>query len=135
MSGEITITSNMSISGTEANSNENVKFARTSPATFRADMVGRKGPSPGQITAVSTGQGTTVDLSQLTNPRFFQLLNYDPVNFVELGVEVAAVFHALIKVGPGKSYANELAPGLIAANLRILADTASCEVVFNCFEL
>ena len=102
--------------------------------TFTKSLTGSDGPTPGSFDAVSTGQGTTVDLSELTTPGVFFIKNRDSTNFVELGVEVSSTFHALLRVGPGEHWGGEFAAGLTVANLRVKADTATCNVEIQDFE-
>ena len=134
MAGEVTIQSNITIRGTAAAGNLNVQYGRTLPSSHTGDMLSNKGPSPGYMKAQAIALGTAVPLSSLASPGYYRIINYDSVNFVELGLEVSAAFQALEIIRPGNSYVGELSPNIVVANLRVRADTADCDISFECWD-
>jgi hypothetical protein len=72
--------------------------------TFRADVTGSKGPTPGS-TLIATS-GTDVDFTQLTTPGLVRLTNLSADNYVEYGVREPATgaFYPLGEILPGESY-------------------------------
>lgn len=80
------------------------------PGAFTADVTGTKGPSPGAITALSTG--SDVDLSQLTTPGLCRIMNLDDEVVIEYGISDGSVFHPLGEVLPGESYVLRLSRNL-----------------------
>jgi len=117
------------------------------PTSFRADMTGVLGPTPGAF--VATVLGTDVDLSTLTTPGFCRISNQDATNYVTVGLwdPEGTDFFPIFEVWPGESYVMRLArdiqeeyetgTGTTGANtnrLRIKADTASCNVLVEAFE-
>ncbi len=117
------------------------------PTSFKADMTGSKGPSPGALTA--TVDGIDVDFSELTTPGMCRIQNLDPDNFVEYGIwdPEGSTFYPLGELLPGESYPLRLSrnlqeefmtgtgtTGADTNRLRIKADTASCDVVVEAFE-
>lgn len=100
------------------------------PTGFEADQDTAGGPTPGYITATTTG--TTVDLSELTTAAMCMIQNVDPTNFVEVGVYSGGTFYPLAEILPGEMYPLRLSRNLAA--LRIKADTASCGCIVEAFE-
>ena len=120
---------------------------RSNPTAFRADVATAKGPSPGAFTAST--DGTSVDLTALTQPALCRIQNIDATNFVEVGIwdTEAALFFPLMELLPGESYVIRLSrnieeeyvgtgTGTSAATnrLRIKANTAACIVLVEAFE-
>lgn len=79
--------------------------------SYRADLEGQRGPSPGLVSA--TLIGVAVDLSKLTTPGFCKLFNQgsgdqttDQTCYVEVGIydQTAAVnrFYPLLELYPGE---------------------------------
>ncbi len=119
------------------------------PTTFRGDVTGRKGPSPGAITA--TIAGTDVDFSELSTPGYARIQNQDLTNTVDVGIwdPETGVFYPMLELLPGESYPLRLsrilageygtdpAVGSTGPNtnrLRIRANVASCVVLVEAFE-
>lgn len=113
------------------------------PTSFRADVTGTKGPTPGSI-AVSTA-GTDVDLSELSTPGLCRLRNLDSANYVTWGIYDGAYFFPLGEILAGESYVIRLSrvlgsesPGTAGTGagnrLRVMADTADCVVAVEAFE-
>lgn len=115
------------------------------PTAFQADVAGAKGPTPGAITASTSG--TNVDLSQLTQPGLCRIMNLDETNRVEVGVHDGLLFHPLLELLPGESYVVRLSrnvgeeedmPGTGTTGdvnaLCVRANTAACVVLVEAFE-
>lgn len=85
---------------------------RTPATSFRADVAGAKGPSPGAITVSATG--TDVDFSELTSPSLCYIKNLDEASYVDIGPRDpdSGVFHPFLKLLPGESVALRLAHNL-----------------------
>ena len=123
------------------------KQYRSTPSSFRADVSGSGGPTPGAI-LVSTA-GTDVDLTQLTSPGLCRIQNTDDVNYVEVGVwnPDQSEFYPLLSLLPGESYVVRLSPsinkeysgvgtGTTGENntLRIKATNQPCLVIVEAFD-
>lgn len=120
---------------------------RSYPTSYQSDVSGSKGPTPGAITA--TIDGNNIDLSELTTPGWCEIRNLDQTNFIEVGLwdESVGEFHPFIEVGPeehqiikisrnfGESYA-VTGTGTVDSDIemRVRANTASCEVYIGAFE-
>ena len=114
------------------------------PTSFRVDVTGKKGPTPGAMSA--SVDGTDVDLSELVTPTICVIRNLDATNFVEVGVWDGTEFYPLMEIGPGEHYPFKLSRNLgnsygtgtatvdTTHNLRIKADTAACNVYVGAFE-
>src|SRR5690606_41298555 len=81
---------------------------RSFPTAYRADVAGKKGPTPGAVTARTTGTG--VNLSELGTPGFCHLENLDRTNFVTVGVYDGAPFLPLLELGPGEFTVGKRSP-------------------------
>lgn len=133
MSNEATIHTSLQIS----NSTSGFKY-RSYPTGYNDDVTGSKGPTPGAI-ACSTG-GTDVDLSELTTPGWCRIENLDPTNYITVGIWDGLTFHEFGEVGPNEFWVIKLsrlvgdAVGTDYGNLRIKADTATCNVLVEAFE-
>jgi hypothetical protein len=57
---------------------------RSNIGTFRANVLGTLGPTPGGI--VATAAGNDVSFGSLVTPALIVLENYDPVNYFEFGI-------------------------------------------------
>lgn len=121
---------------------------RGQPTAFKADVTGRKGPLPGTFEA--TTEGTDLDLSQLVSPSLYRIMNLDEDNYVTLGIYDAAnaLFHPLHDLLPGETYVGRFSRHLgiefagtgtgtsgVLNTVRIKANTASCNVLVEAFEL
>lgn len=110
------------------------------PSSFRADVTGAKGPTPGAIDV--TTAGVEVDLTELSTPGFCRLMNQDDTNYVRYGIlDIdGATFHELGELGPGESYVLKLSRligktvGTADEGLFLKADTATCVVLVEAFE-
>lgn len=106
MASEATIQSGLNIRKT---SGSLTQIDYRSPATtFRVDVSGTKGPTPGALT-IPTG-GKTISLQELTTPGLVCIHNLDATNYIVVGIwDVGLnVFYPLIEVGPGESYTLKL---------------------------
>lgn len=141
MANEATLNYNLSIR------NGNL-FYRSGQTTFRIDVDGAKGPSPGALTVSLLG--TDVDLSELSTPGLCIIRNLDDTNFVEVGIYDGQEFYPLMEVLPGESYPLRLSRFLGTSigssesgtgtydfgtyRLRIKAVGAPCDVSVEAFE-
>jgi hypothetical protein len=115
--------------------------------TFRFDVTGQNGPSPGAVTA--TTAGTDVDLSQLTTFGKCVIKNLDPVNYVEVGIwdPETLKFYPFAELAPGEPLLVTLSRNFgveyedtgtgtspATNRLRIKANTASCNVQVLAYE-
>lgn len=115
--------------------------------TFRADVTGSKGPTPGAKTVTPTG--TDIDFSELTTPGLCRISNLDPTNFVTYGIwdPETTKFYPMGEILPGEFYVLRLSrvlgseydattgtAGPITNTLQFRADTADCDVVVEAFE-
>lgn len=137
MANEATINIGMSL-------NKNNLNFKSNPVTFRANLSGTKGPTPGAFTASLAG--TDVDLSELTQPGLIRIQNLDPTNFVEWGIYDGAEFIPVGELLPGEFYIFRMSrrftnsygtgTGTIDSGntLRFKADTAPVNVVVEAFE-
>jgi len=121
---------------------------RSHPTDFTVDVSGEKGPTPGAITALTTG--TQVDLSELTTPGLCRIYNLDDTNFVTVGIFDVGTneFYPLMEVGPGEFYVLKLSRFIESSletgtgsgttdsgnKLMIKADDASVNVDVSAFE-
>lgn len=116
-------------------------------ASYRADMAGSKGPTPGAFTV--TTDGTDVDLSELITPGFCFLKNLDATNFVEYGIWEPATskFYPLGVLRPGRAFVLEFSPNLFEEyegtgtgtsaptnTFRMKANGAPCNVAVEAYE-
>jgi hypothetical protein len=86
------------------------------------------GGGPGVITAVTTGDGTTVNLSTMTNPGVAYFRNLDATNFVLIGTAGTTGVGYLAKLKAGEEMAIRLNNAMTSDILYVKADTASCKV-------
>lgn len=103
MPNEVTVRSSIQITSTELN--------WRSPFTeqFRADMTGRRAPSPGGL--VVTPAGVDVDLSEISSPSLYEIANLDDPttgNLITMGIWDGTEFYPLLEVLPGESYTGRL---------------------------
>jgi hypothetical protein len=119
---------------------------QSQPSSFRADVAGTKGPTPGAIAVAIAG--TDVAFSELTTPALCRLQNLDETNFVEYGIWDGIQFYPLGELLPGESYVIRLSrnlteeygtgtgtTGAAANTFRLKADTAACVVLVEAFEV
>ena len=141
MANEITVHSSFDIN------NGSLQF-RGLPSSFTASMVGKKGPTPGAITVLTTG--TDVDLSQLTTPGMCQLTNLDTINVIEYGIwdPETTKYYPLGELLPGESYGIRLSRNLQweyagvgtgttgpeTNKLRLRSSNTTCNAVVSAFE-
>lgn len=106
MADEIQVQSSLTIKA------DNVQYVGR-PASFRADMTGRAGPTPGAV-LISTA-GTEVSLTALTTPGFVQFTNQDDTNYVEVGIREPATgyFYPFIELLPGESFVMRFSRNLL----------------------
>lgn len=121
---------------------------RSNPTVFLADVTGTKGPTPGAI-ACAVAPGTDVDLSELTTPGFCVLHNLDSTNYVTYGIwdpeggkfyplgELLAGEFTVVRLSRNIQEEYGTGTGTTGADtnrLRIVADTAACNVFVGAFE-
>ena len=130
MSNEFTIGASVSVT------NGNLKFVSPS-VSYRANQTTANGPAPGAVTATTTG--VNVSLSQLTLPGVTYVTNTDPTNYVTVGLYDGTTFRPMLELLPGDSQVFRLSRTVLTANtgadvIRLVANTASVVVQFNCFD-
>ena len=138
MADEIVVTGNLRIA------KGNLLYI-SQPTSFRADMDGEKGPTPGQITALTTG--TVINLSQLSTPGLARIMNLDDTNYVTIGVSDGSDFFPVLEMLPGETFPVRLSryvnlefdqtgTGTSADVNRLvaIANTAACEILIEAFD-
>lgn len=142
MANEATIQSSLTIT------KGNLSY-QSKPTSFRADVSGTKGPTPGALT-VST-VGTDVSFAQLTTPALCRISNLDTTNYLTYGIwdSQTDTFYPLGEVLPGESYILRLSrdlaeeygtgpgtgtTGLATNNLRLRAYNQPLVAVVEAFE-
>lgn len=115
---------------------------------FNADMDAASpgGPSPGQITALTTG--TDIDISEVGGGGLCRIKNLDPTNYVTIGIKEPATgfFYPIWEIKPGEAYPVRLSRHILqeytgtgtgtgpATNtLHAKADTAACKIIVEAF--
>ena len=93
---------------------DNLKY-RSHPTGFRADVTGRKGPTPGAVAV--TLLGVNIDLSQLTTPGLCVIKNLaadDTTDYVTVGIydTSAGRYYPVVELLPGEMYAYRLSRNL-----------------------
>lgn len=86
------------------------------------------GGGPGVVTAVTSGSGTTVDLSAMTNPGWAYFRNLDATNFVLIGTAGSTGVGYLAKLKAGEECTLRLNTAMTGDIVYVKADTASCKV-------
>lgn len=119
---------------------------RSFPDSFRADVTGTKGPTPGALTV--TTDGKIVSLAELGTPGLCIIRNLDDTNYVEYGVYDGFEFYPLGEVLPGEHYIIRLSRNFSESylgtslgtdpagttSLMVKANTASCVVSVEAYE-
>lgn len=120
---------------------------QTQPNSFRADVSGLGGPTPGTISVPTAG--VDVDFSKLTTPGLCRIQNLDTTNYITYGIwdPNGYIFYPLGEVLPGESYVIRLSriiqSELVGTGygtdtdvnrLRIIANTAACMVLIEAFD-
>ena len=95
---------------------DNLKY-KPPVSSFRIDVDGSKGPTPGALTITTAGE--QVLFSELTTPGLCRIINYDGENYIEYGIQDPATsqFYPLGEVGPGEEYVIKLSRNLRQAYL------------------
>lgn len=106
-------------------------------STMRANQSVTGGPSPGSLSV--TTSGVTVSLAQLTLGGIVQIVNLDPTNYVTWGLLDGGIFRPMGELLPGEFAVFRLSRSVLTANtaadvIRLVANTATCNVLFNCFD-
>lgn len=96
-------------------------------STTVINQTGTGGGVPGQVSAITTGQGTSVSTAGLTTPGWIKMTNVDPTNKVEWGPLVAGTLHVIGEMKPGESVLFRL-KSTAALNLRALVATCLVQV-------
>lgn len=109
----------------------------TLPVSYNANQTTANGPTPGMVTA--TTSGVTVSLAQLTTPGFLMIQNTDATNYVQYGLYISSTFYPLGELLPGEVNVLRLARDILTANtgaavLRLKSNTASCLVLVQAFD-
>ncbi len=122
-------------------------YYQSLPSSFRADVDGSGGPTPGAFTA--TTAGTDVDLSALSNPGLCRIQNLSDTYYVEVGVWNAdqSEFYPMLRLLPAESFIVRLSPlvnqeysGVGTGTtgelntLRVKAESQPCLVLVEAFE-
>lgn len=116
-------------------------YYQSAQTGFKADVAGTNGPTPGTVTAATTG--TTVGLSQLTGfGGLCFLANLDATNYVTYGVYAGSTFYPLGKLLAGESVVLRLADGVQygatgtahTQDLRLVANAAPVVVRVEAFD-
>lgn len=115
MANEITVTGSLKLT------NGNDSLSKT--FSFNADQSAVGGPSPGTLSIGTTHEA--VATTDVTNKGWAFFKNLDTVNFVDIGVDVAATFYPVLRLEPGESTVVRLSP---AVALYAKADTAACRL-------
>src|SRR5262245_7127288 len=80
------------------------------PGTFRGDMDGSIGPTPGAL--VVTTAGVDISLSVISgaglDPGYGFVANYDTTNYIKVGISDGSRFFSMLEVGPGEQYVYKL---------------------------
>lgn len=124
--------------------NGDFQYRPMGPTAYFADVMGKKGPTPGAISVSTTG--TDVSLSQLTQPGLVVVQNLDLTNYVFGGIYDGVSFFPLFEVLPGEVYvwrfyrflgSEWIGTGTPADvnTFRLRADTAACNVFVGAFEV
>ena len=150
MSNEATIRTSLQIRKTNTAGDLVLMDYQGRPTDFQCSVAGAKGPTPGAVTV--SIMGTAIDLSQLTVPGLCRIMNEDPTNFVEYGINENTTnkFYPLGEIGPGESYILKLSrwlgrewaePGTGTGTalgsdnkLMMRANAAACNVLVEAFE-
>lgn len=115
MADEATIRASLTIRKLSSDGTIVVLDHQSRPSAFTVDVTGAKGPSPGAVTARTTG--TVVSFGELTIPSLCTIksLDDDEGNYVEYGIYdlQTDVFYPLGEVGPGESYVLKLSRNLL----------------------
>ena len=125
MANEISVSA-----GVEVN-NGNLIF-RPGVTRFNVTQTTAAGPTPGSMTIPTTANGTAVSLAQLTTPGWIEITNLDTTNYIEIGTWDGATFHIIAECLAGEKMVFRASRSL--STMRIMANTASCEVVINAFD-
>jgi hypothetical protein len=89
----------ISVSYTFNVNNNNLKYFSTE--SFNADQSAAGGPSNG-VQAIGISH-EAIGITDITNLGYAKFKNLDQANFVEIGIDVAAVFYPFIKLLPGET--------------------------------
>jgi hypothetical protein len=123
------------------------KLYQSQPTTFKADLIGNLGHSPGRVLA--TKAGVDIDLSKLVDPGLCWIQNLDTVNYVTVGRWDATTgkFYPVMKILPQEFYIIRLADdvteeyegtgtgtGSDTTTLRVKAANAPCYVEIEAFD-
>lgn len=103
MANEATISSGLNIRKGNLN-------YQSQPMSFRANVSGTKGPTPGALEV--TTSGTNVDFSELTTPALCRIMNLSATYLVEWGIHDGSLFHPVGEVLPGETYVIRLSRNL-----------------------
>lgn len=97
MANEATVTASLQIN------KGNLQY-HSRPTTWRADVTGSKGPTPGAVTVPVTG--VAIDFSELTTPGLCRVANTEGTggNYVTYGIHDGSLFHPLGELLPGESF-------------------------------
>ncbi len=145
MASEITVTSSLGIL------KGNLQY-QSKPTSFKADMGGTSGPTPGAFTVTTTG--TACDLSKIqVYGGLCRIQNLDATNFVEYGLKDVSgggsgSFYPLGELLPGETYTLRLSRNILAEynitgtgtsprnfdQFFFKANGASCQVLVEAFD-
>jgi hypothetical protein len=87
-----------------------------------------KGPTPGCV-VVGTAE-EVISFAELTTLGVIQIVNLDPLNYVQFGPESLGVMVPCVRLKPGEPNQFRLVPGV---TYRAKANLGACNVVFSAF--
>lgn len=89
------------------------------------------GESTGIMPVPTTPGGTVLPVGGVTTSGVIYLKNLDDTNYVQLGTQVSGTFYPVLRLKPGDIAVWRLDP---TATLRLLANTAACNVAYSLFQ-
>ena len=117
----------------------NLKY-RPPASSFRGDVEGTNGPSPGALVVPTTG--VNVSFAELTTPGYCRVCNLDVDNYVIWGVHDGVNFYPIGEILPGEFYIHRFYRSFggvgtgtgSAISYHLRATVASCNVTVEAFE-
>ncbi len=89
------------------------------------------GESSGIMVVPTTPGGTVLPVGNVSTSGVIYLKNLDTTNYVQCGIQVSGTFYPLPRLNPGDIAVWRLDP---TATLRLMANTASCNVAYSLFQ-
>lgn len=73
-----------------------------------------------------------LDLGSVVNPGFAMFANLDSTNYVEVGIDIGAVFYPFLRLGPGEKHGPmKLTPGLVPYAKANTAAVSLFYIIYN----